>query len=228
MTALSKSEYYQELKQAGVTFDKHYRDYTTDELRTAYEHLLASEAPAQEPAETIPADNIPRSNTPVDTLAGVRQNSPDTGPIRIDDAGRQWYKEEIRKPSVPKPRARRKLQYVDSGTKQVQITTGEYTETFEVAGDERRASEVKITLPSYQVGLYKDPRFPFKIHVYNENKGFDLFEVHEFYGGSERVPNEVKRIYVENVLCYDIRTTVRAIESEARRLQLTNMKEGLL
>jgi hypothetical protein len=34
------------------------------------------------------------------------------------------------------------------------------------------------------------------------------------------VPTEVKRMYVENVLCYDIRTTVRAIQTEFRQLQL--------
>jgi hypothetical protein len=58
------------------------------------------------------------------------------------------------------------------------------------------------------------------VHVYNDKQGFDLFEVQKYYGGAELVPTEIKRIYVENVLCYDIRTTVRAIQSEFRQLQL--------
>lgn len=81
--------------------------------------------------------------------------------------------------------------------------------------------QAKITLPSYQVGIYKDPRFPFKIHEYNDVRGFDFFEVNDFYGGSDLVPAAIKRMYVESSLCYDIRTVVRAIEDEARHLQLT-------
>jgi hypothetical protein len=90
-----------------------------------------------------------------------------------------------------------------------------------MAGDEQaRTSEVKVTLPSFQVGCYLDRRFPFKIHVYNENRGFDLQDVEKYYGGRELVPQEVLRKYVENVLCYDIPTVIRAIQTEARELQL--------
>jgi hypothetical protein len=35
------------------------------------------------------------------------------------------------------------------------------------------------------------------------------------------VPPEVKRMYVENVLCYDIRSVVRAINAEYRQQQLS-------
>jgi hypothetical protein len=81
-------------------------------------------------------------------------------------------------------------------------------------------AEVKVTLPSYQVGIYKDPRFPFKIHCYSDREGFNFFEVADFYGGVELVPQECKRIYIENDLCYDIRSVVRAIQNEHRQLQL--------
>ena len=83
-----------------------------------------------------------------------------------------------------------------------------------------KPAEVKITLPSYQVGIYKDPRFPFKIHCYNGREGFNLFEVQRYYGGAELVPEECKRVYIENDLCYDVRTVIRAIQSEHRQLQL--------
>ena len=81
-------------------------------------------------------------------------------------------------------------------------------------------NEVKITLPSYQVGVFLDPRFPFKIHTYNGAQGFDLFDIQKYYGGSDLVPSEIKRVYVSNDLCYDIRTTIRAIQNEAREIQL--------
>jgi hypothetical protein len=79
---------------------------------------------------------------------------------------------------------------------------------------------VKITLPSYQVGIYKDPRFPFKIHTYNGREGFNLFEVEHYYGGSELVPATCKRVYIENDLCYDVRSVIQSIQNEYRQLQL--------
>jgi hypothetical protein len=156
-------------------------------------------------------------------LPGQRTNTqPLDEPIRIDEAGRAWYQEEVLKPSYPKPRGRRVLRYQETGVEQVTVQDGQYTETFEVAGSGPSIpAEVKITLPSYQVGIYKDPRFPFKVHTYNGTEGFDLFEVEEFYGGSELVPATVKRTYVENHLCYDIRSVIRTIEAEHRQLQLT-------
>jgi hypothetical protein len=160
-------------------------------------------------------------------MAGERMNTRAEGDaIRRDpDTGYVWFQEEVTKPAYPKPRGRRVLDYIETGTKQVEIPDGDdgrFTETFEVADDRGvgRTAQVKVTLPSFQVGCYKDPRFPFKIHVYNNNQGFDMLEVEQFYGGRELVPEEVKRKYVENVLCYDIRTVVRAIQTEHRTLQL--------
>lgn len=192
--------------------------------------LPSFELPEPEQASTpsSPTAPAPAPTAPVvaaadpDELPGQRLNTQGGAPIRIDESGREWYQEEVKKPSYPRPRGRRVLRYQESGVEQVTVQNGEYTETFEVAGSgPGQAAEVKITLPSYQVGIYKDPRFPFKVHTYNGMEGFDLFEVEEFYGGAELVPATVKRIYVENHLCYDIRSVVRAIEAEHRQLQLT-------
>lgn len=171
--------------------------------------------------EPIPKQ-VPQAADP-DEMPGVRLNTkPEDEPIRIDEQGRLWFQEEVRKPAYPKPRGRRVLKYLDRGTVTETVQNGEYVETFEVAGQGvGRPAEVKITLPSYQVGIYKDPRFPFKIHCYNGREGFDLFEVQQYYGGAELVPDECKRVYIENDLCYDVRTVIRAIQNEHRHLQLT-------
>jgi hypothetical protein len=279
MSQQEKAAYYKALKDSGVEFSKHYREYSTDELKAAYTKLAEGQQqqshdedfqqleypPAQQaqgqgafapplsdlpPVQSSPVPPPPAPSTPIDSpeeeapsdffglqhtrpkppirpadpeeMAGQRQNTQDLDePIRTDEQGRVWYQEEVRKPAFPKPRGRRVLTYMDSGVEQQTVKSGDYVETFEVAGrGPARATEVKVTLPSYQVGIFRDPRFPFRIHVYNDVMGFDLFEVQDFYGGAELVPAECKRMYVENVLCYDIRTTVRAIEAEYRRLQL--------
>ena len=221
MDHTKKSDAYRALKDAGITLPKPYQNYTAAEMNELYEHYVVSES--QEEPELI-ANDIPISDTPLDIYAGMHQNEGELSPLRVDSAGRIWYQEELRKKAYAAPRARRKIQYNDPGVQKASMRNGEYLETFEVAGTRTRAAEVKISLPTYQVGIYKDPRFPFKVHVYNDSTGFDLFEVQDFYGGSELVPVEIKRIYVENVLCYDIRTTIRAIETEARQLQLQQMK----
>jgi hypothetical protein len=261
MSQSEKAAYYKALKDSGVEFSKHYREYSTDELKAAYTKLTegqqqqahdpdfqqlefppqqrptnppppAPSTPIDSPEEEAPSDffGLQRPEQPKppirpadpEEMAGQRQNSQDlTEPIRTDEQGRVWFQEEVRKPAFPKPRGRRVLTYMDTGVEQQTVKSGEFVETFEVAGrGVPRATEVKITLPSYQVGIFKDPRFPFRVHIYNDVMGFDLFEVQDYYGGAELVPAECKRMYVENVLCYDIRTTVRAIEAEYRRLQL--------
>lgn len=279
MSQQQKSAYWKALKGLGVTFDEHYREYSTEQLAEMYSELTEGAAPpqpavkeeklsppppappidesafqeflawkkaqeagsaevafqaswaaAEEPAPQVrePVQNtpsIPRVNRAnPDELPGERLNSKaEDEPIRIDDAGRVWYQEEVRKGGYARPRGRRVLKYLDSGVETKQVQNGDYVESFEVGGRQEIPSEVKITLPSYQVGIFKDPRMPFRINVYNGQQGFDLLEVQKYYGGSEMVPAEIKRIYVSNVLCYDIRTTIRAIETEARRLQLKGM-----
>ena len=179
---------------------------------------LTEKAPAPRyPAVPQPDYGMPRQELTIRPQAEAAEDI-----LRVDELGRQWFQEEVRKPAYPKPRGRRVLKYVETGTRKETVHNGEYVETFEVAGAEPgRPAEVKITMPSYQVGIYRDPRFPFKIHCYNDKEGFDLYDVQDFYGGSELVPATVKRVYIENDLCYDIRSVVRAISDEHRHLQLT-------
>lgn len=243
MSRQTKSELYGFLKESGYKFDKHYREYNLDELREicaeypeagnplykAFFTPAASESTAVDQSENteeaLPSmmANVPVREIDENEMAGQRLNThANDEPIRIDENGLVWYQEEVRKPAYPKPRGRRVLRYNDPGVKKEEVRAGQFTESFEVPGDQKGvSSEIKITLPSYQVGIYRDPRFPFKIHVYNDVRGFDFFEVNDFYGGSDLVPDGIKRSYVDNVLCYDIRTVVRAIEEEHRQLQLT-------
>ncbi len=239
MSQSDKAAYYKALQAAGVTFDRHYREYTTDDLVEMYRLLPGDGKPPVEleldlgleeseatpdsstPSPTAEQPLVPGAPKPEDSLPGAHALEVEEGePVRVDENGLVWYQEEIRKPSFPKPRGRRILKYLNPGVEQKQVINGDYLESFEVAGSRTTAGEIKITLPSYQVGIYKDPTMPFKIYVYNGMRGFDLFEVQDFYGGADLVPLEVKRIYVENVLCYDIRSVVRAIQTEYRQQQL--------
>jgi hypothetical protein len=225
MSAKYKAALYGIYKQHAVP-EKHYRDYSAAELTTLLEDAgvdieaaLAVSRETEEVAEALPELRLPDP----DELPSQRLNTQkDDEVIRVDEAGRQWLQEEVRKPAYPKPRGRRVLKYLETGTQTETVQNGEYVETFEVAGTEQgRPAEVKITLPSYQVGIYKDARFPFKIHCYDGREGFDMYDVEEFYGGPELIPATVKRVYIENVLCYDIRSVVRTISAEHRQLMLS-------
>lgn len=268
MSAAEKGFYFRRLKGAGVTLDRHYRNYTTTELveadKMAIENGLLEaptpeelaeltervhkkkprEAPAESetPSEPAPAgffgyqDSEPlpeveaaaQARPELGELAGERLNTKAPEDILyVDEEGRSWLQKEVLKPAFPKPRGRRVLRYSDPGVVKQSAKEGEYTETFEVAGDPRNAvpSEIKITLPSYQVGIYRDPRFPFKVITYNGNSGFDRQEVESFYGGAELVPPVAKRTYVENVLCYDMRSVIRAVNEEFRMIRLSGRPE---
>lgn len=180
--------------------------------------------PEPEPAAPAPPVTAPVPARPeLGEMAGERQNTKDVDEVLfVDEEGRHWLQREVLKPAFPKPRGRRVLRYMDPGVRTETSKDGEYTESFEVAGDPRNAqpAEIKITLPSYQVGIYRDARFPFKVVTYNGKSGFDREEVEAFYGGAELVPPLAKRTYVENVLCYDMRSVIRAINEEYRQLQL--------
>lgn len=216
MSAKEKAELYGLLKRYG-TVEKHYRDYTSEELRSLLTELDVDIEAGLEEVRALDAEPAPPEGQQKKFSGEVPLEV-----LRVDEQGRQWYQEEVRKPAYPKPRGRRVLTYLESGVEKQTVRNGDYVETFEVAGNlPTRPAEVKITLPSYQVGVYKDPRFPFKIHCYDGREGFDLFDVQNFYGGAELVPPVVKRVYIENVLCYDIRTVIRAINDEHRHLQLT-------
>jgi hypothetical protein len=183
--------------------------------------MPAPQQPRVDPVPVMqkaPARDISR----VATVHERPSNLPDEEPLYVDEGGVEWYRREVRKPAFPKPRGRRVLTYIETGVEQKTVTNGKYVETFEVASEHgpARTAEVKITLPSYQTGVYKDPRMPFKIHVYNEVRGFDLFDIWDYFGGESLVPKECKRMYVSNDLCYDIRSVINYIEAEHRRLQL--------
>jgi hypothetical protein len=242
-----KSELYNRLKASGKPLSTSYALYTVDQLEAElafhgvpqakleettvvveerpieqeYERFDTAIPPAPEP-QPAPAPKVPVASADPEEMPGQRLNTQGDEPIRVDEQGRVWFQEEVRKPAYPKPRGRRVLKYQETGVETKTVQNGEYVETFEVAGvGAGKPAEVKITLPSYQVGIYKDPRFPFKIHTYNGRDGFDLFEVQKYYGGAEMVPEECKRVYIENDLCYDVRTVIRAIQAEHRQMQLT-------
>lgn len=138
--------------------------------------------------------------------------------LEVDEHGNEWYQKEVTKPAFPKPRGRRVLRYQDPGVAKEKIKVGDYVEEFEVAGDPAtaRPSEIKITLPSYQTGIYRPPNMPFRVHTYNGVRGFSLQDVQEYYGGADLVPDTIKRCYVSTDLCYDIQSTIRTIETEYR------------
>lgn len=242
-----KADFWRELKAAGIKPSKPYVQYTKHELEMAVAELreqpgyvkpdlpkarVRGQVPAAKPVPTPPdefdfASDIPEpSQAP--QVQQVQQMTQQEGfqpiieesPLRTDEEGRIWFREEVRKPATPQPRARRRITYIDSGVKQEQVIDGRYIETIEVAGDRQTRSEVRITMPSYQVGVYLDPRFPFKVHIYNEVRGFDLFDIQKFYGGSDLVPDDIQRMYVGNDLCYDVRSVIRSIQSEFRLQQL--------
>ena len=241
MSQATKAELWKQLKEAGVEFPLHYREYNTEQLQAAVDKLRGETIPV-EPVKPNPAalaaayeglevEEEPKSHVPVtskkDEHAGLRLNTKsDDEPIRVDpETGFLWYQDEVRKAAYPKPRGRRVLKYTDTGVKRVTMREDDtFTESFEMPGDGNRIAEARITLPSYQVGVYRNPKLPFRIHTYDSREGYDLFEVEAYYGGPERVPAGVKRIYVSNVLCYDIRSVNQAIEAEYRErvLGVTN------
>lgn len=220
MSQAEKAALWRELKERGVEFPLHYREYSQSQLEEQLETLMDAEGPTlgvQAPAAPVQKSlGLPRREP--DQVAGLRVNThAEDEPLRVDENGLIWYQDEVRKAAFPKPRGRRVLDYIDPGVRTETAQTGNgYTETFEMPGDQARPSQVKITLPSHQVGIYRDPNMPFKIHVYQDNRGFDLFEVRDFYGGADLVPEDIKTVYVGQSLCYDIRTTRRAIEAEYR------------
>lgn len=239
MSQSEKSVYYKALKEAGVELDKPYQQYTTAELAQKALELVRSkpavveqtpvvEAPTQatEPPSQPSQPEPPRSNVNAEEHAGMRLNQGSGEIIRVDDHGRQWIQEEVRKPAFPKPRARRVTKYMDTGTEMRSIGTGETYESFEIAGKLQRPAEIKTTLPTFQTGIYRHPSHPFAIHTYGGREGYDLYEVRDYFGGADLVPTGCKTVYVSNDLCYDIRTTMREIERIYRELQLGN-KEAI-
>lgn len=152
--------------------------------------------------------------------AGLTHDYPADRPLRVDLQGRIWFRDDVPKPAIPRARMTRKTRYTDSGVKEERTyhDDGRIDEIYEVAGEESRELTVTTTLPSYQVGRYKDSRFPFMIHVYNQQQGFDYGDVIEYYGGRELVPGTIKTVYIGNMLCFHISSTVQTIENSYSQL----------
>ena len=210
-----KSAHYRELKAAGVTLDRRYQDYTTEELSDAV--TLLRQTPGYLPP-AAPEPEPVRQPAPVNAVAGEHAYTGlgEETPIRRDENGLLWFREEVKKPAFPAARKRRVLTYLEPGVTTKTVKNGEYIESFEVAGTGTRTAEVKITMPSFQVGIYKDPRFPFKIHTYNGAEGFDFFDVEKYWGGRRLIPATCQRIYVSTTLCFEINSVIAAINDEYR------------
>lgn len=160
---------------------------------------------------------VPRSDTP-DTIAGLRlyTHGPDE-PVRVDRQGKAWFSDEVQKTSTPR-RARRILHIKAASAKTIETRNelGFLEESFEVAGDEVHDMQVKITLPPAQVGVYKDPSHPFRIHTYGGQYGYKRLDVVEYYGGMLHVPSSCQFVYVGGDLCYSIDSVRDTIETEFR------------
>ena len=186
--------------------------------------VLARNATAPQPerqgaAPVPPLPPVPSPGLDPQQHAGLTLNThTQDEPIRTDEFGNVWYQNEALKPAYAKPRGRRVLRTVEADAVQETIQDGQYVETFEVSGDpsKGRPTEIKVTLPSYQPGIYKAPNMPFRIHTYNGVRGFDFDDINRYYGGMDLVPDTIKRCYVSSDLCYEIQSTVRAIENEYR------------
>lgn len=210
MAATSRSELWQSLKAINYPFTKPYKDYTADELEAIHEGLLQQAA-----ARTGVAGRAKDQNE-----LPTQRRSDDMEPIRTDATGRIWYQEEIQKSSLAKPRGYRVFREVGTGVKIQTIDAGDgYTETIEVADGSRKPLEVKVGIPTWQVGIYKDPQFPFRIVEYRSARGFYRQDVEEYFGGADVLPENVKTAYVGNLLCYPIREVVVAINREFNNLQ---------
>ena len=210
MAATTRSELWQALKAIDYPFSKAYKDYTVDELANIHRGLLRdAEARTGVAGREKDADEVP-----------TQRRTDGMAPIRADATGRVWYQEEIQKSTLAKPRGYRIYREIGTGVKEVTIDAGEgYTETIEVPDGSAKPLEVKVGIPTWQVGIYRDPQFPFRIVEYRSARGFFRDDVEEFFGGPDVLPENVSTIYVGNLLCYPIREVVVAINREYNMLQ---------
>lgn len=212
MASTSRSELWQALKAINYPFKKKYAEYTTEELVAIHQQVLAEQA-ARTGVEGRAKD---ASELP------TQRRSDELAPIRTDEQGRVWYQEEIQKSSLAKPRGYRVFREMGSGVKQITTERDSegYTETIEVPDGQRKPLEVKVGIPTWQVGIYQDPKFPdFKIIQYRDARGFRRQDVEAFFGGADVLPEGIETIYVGNLLCYPIRSVVIAINREYNMLQ---------
>lgn len=180
------------------------------------------------PRVTSPQPQEVHERRPEPTLKGrpaKEEKTPEglpEGALRADSAGRIWYREEIG-PEIAKNRRLRKrvTQVVPEKVEVKQIHSGDYIETIEVVGEGTRNLDAFITMPPTQTGIYKDPRFPFKVFTYNGALGFSYGDVNDYYGGVEFVPSTIKKKFVGNMLAYDIKSVISTIERKYRELTLS-------
>jgi len=210
MASTDRSELWQVLKSIDYPFTKKYNEYTVEELKAIYNQLLAEQA-----AKT----GIAGAEKDKNELPTQRRHE-ELAPIRTDERGRVWFQEEIQKSSLAKSRGYRIFREIGTGTKSVTIDSGDgYTETIEVPDGSKKPLEVKVGIPTWQVGIYKDPQFPFRIVEYRSNRGFMRQDVEEFFGGPDVLPEGIDTHYVGNLICYPIREVITAIQREYNQLQ---------
>lgn len=218
MIPTDKKTLYRELKEAGAELPKPYRNLTATELQEEYRRFFGDSPPSKVPTRTLGA--VPQDST----IPGFRANTSGgkLEVLRVDEQGRKWLQEEIRKPTGARRRGRRVLSYRDPGVSTKTLTQdGRFEEAFEIAGDQDASLQYKITLPSYQVGIYIDPRYPWRVMQYQAARGFHYDDIVAYYGGRDLIPATVKRVYVDRMLCFDIPSVVQAVQEEARRLRLS-------
>jgi hypothetical protein len=234
VTQENRKALWDELKEGGFTFTKHYRDYSEAELHDNVEQLRARNLARARTAAEDPESELTQAEihfqadldalltTPADTVPGLRTNTHgDEKPLRIDETGKIWYRDYIPKPGYAKERGKRHITYTDPGVKTVHVrdANDSIVESFEMPGDSKRESRATIALPAYQIGCYRDPAVLgefFKIHVYGDKQVFDLFDVQRYFGCPRQVPPVVKRDYADTMLGYDIDSVLQAINDEYR------------
>jgi hypothetical protein len=210
MASTDRSELWQALKAANYPFTKKYNEYTGEELKQIYNDLLEQQA-----AKT----GVRGAAKDKDELPTQRR-SDELTPIRTDENGRVWYQEEIQKSTIAKSRGYRVFREIGTGVKTVTIDSDDgYTETIEVPDGSKKPLEVKVGIPTWQVGIYKDPQFPFRVVEYRTARGFLRQDVEEYFGGPDVLPEKVESIYVGNLLAYPIREVIVAIQREFNQLQ---------
>ncbi len=234
---------YKELRELGWEPSKQYREYSVGELQGIKDSMTQGSAGfADFTAEgfedgVVKNGSAPRATSPQPQDIHDRrpeltkQSEPKEAPIpaglpegaiRADESGRVWYREEIG-PNIAKNRRLRKriTQVVPQTVEVKKIQSGDYIETVEVVGEGTRSLDAFVTLPPTQVGIYSDPRFPFKIFTYNGALGFSYGDVNDYYGGVEFVPTTVKKKFVGNMLAYDIKSVISTVERKYRELMLS-------
>lgn len=181
----------------------------------------ATSPQAQQPHDRRPVGQLKSKGDPAKEEESTPEGLPE-GALRADEHGRIWFREEIG-PEIAKNRRLRKriTQVVPESVEVRQIQSGDYIETIEVVGERTRNLDAFITLPPTQVGIYLDPRFPWKVFTYNGALGFSFGDINDYYGGVEFVPKTVKRKFVGNMLAYDIKSAIAEVERKFREMQLS-------